>query len=196
MPGDTEDDEGAVAAIAETISKHDVVIVLSASGTTPFALATARAAKAKGAVVIGVANNPGTPLLDISDEPICVATPPEVIAGSTRLGAGTAQKATLNLMSTLMGVDLGHVYLGEMVNVVADNAKLVQRAIGMVSRIADVSEDAAQAAIEQANGAVKPAILVASGVSPETAADLLKQNEGRLGPCLSSLKSNQMTSSN
>lgn len=193
MPGDTEDDENAVGAMAETIFENDVVIVLSASGTTPFALAIARAAKAKGAIVIGIANNPDTPLLELADEPICIATPPEVIAGSTRLGAGTAQKATLNLMSTLMGVELGHVYQGEMVNVIADNAKLERRAIGMVSRITGVSNDAARAAIAQTKGAVKPAILVASGCPPEMATALLEQHSGHLAPCLSSLTSNQKT---
>lgn len=191
MPGDTEDDEEAVEAIAEAISESDVVIVLTASGTTPFALAVARAAKVRGAVVIGIANNPNTPLLELADEPICIATPSEVIAGSTRLGAGTAQKATLNLMSTLMGIELGHVYQGEMVNVVADNAKLVRRAVGIVSRIACVSEENARTAIEQTNGAVKPAILVASGLSLERAMTLLEQSKGNLVPCLSSLKSNQ-----
>lgn len=194
MPGDTEDDENTVEAMAETISENDVAIVLTASGTTPFALAIAKAAKAKGAVVIGIANNPGTPLLGLADEPICIATPSEVIAGSTRLGAGTAQKATLNLMSTLMGVDLGHVYQGEMVNVIADNAKLVRRAIGIVSRIAGVSEENALVAIAQTQGAIKPAILVASGALPDQAAALLTQYKGHLGPCLSSLKSNQTTS--
>ncbi|MCL4133636.1 UNVERIFIED_CONTAM: hypothetical protein GTU68_007311 [Idotea baltica] len=196
MPGDTEDDVKAVEAMAETISRKDVVIVLTASGTTPFALAIAQAAKAKGAIIIGIANNPDTPLLELADEPIYIATPPEVIAGSTRLGAGTAQKATLNLMSTLMGVELGHVYQGEMVNVVADNAKLVQRAVGMVSRIACVSDDAARTAITQTKGLVKPAILVASGVTSEKAMILLEANKGHLGPCLLSLKANQTNLSN
>lgn len=193
MPGNTEDDEEAVAEIAKKFSENDVVIVLTASGTTPFALAVARAAQRKRAFVIGLANNPNTPLLDIADQPICIATGPEVIAGSTRLGAGTAQKATLNLMSTLMGIELGHVHKGEMVNVIADNAKLEKRAAGMVSRIAGVSDDAARAALARTNGAVKPAILVASGCPPKMAGALLEQHRGHLAPCLSSLKSNQTT---
>ena len=195
MPGDTEDDDEAVALISETISAGDVVIVLTASGSTPFALAVARAAQRKSAVVIGIANNPGTPLLKIADEPICIATPPEVIAGSTRLGAGTAQKVALNLMSTLMGVELGHVYRGEMVNVIADNAKLVRRATNMVSRIADVSEERAGDAITQTNGQVKPAILVAAGCSLKEANTLLEQNSGQLGPCFLSLESNRTNTS-
>lgn len=195
MPGDAEDDEEAVELISDTISEDDVVIVLTASGSTPFALAVARAAQRKSAVVIGIANNPDTPLLNIADEPICIATPPEVIAGSTRLGAGTAQKAALNLLSSLMGVELGHVYRGEMVNFIADNAKLVQRATNMVSRIAGVSAELAEDAITKAGGRVKPAILVAAGCSLEEANTLLEQSSGQLGPCFSSLKSNRTNTS-
>ncbi|MEP2530402.1 N-acetylmuramic acid 6-phosphate etherase [Shimia sp.] len=196
MPGDTEDDETAVAQIAEKMRAGDIVIVLTASGTTPYALEVSRIAQRKGATVIGIANNSGTPLLDLADEPVCIQTAPEVIAGSTRLGAGTAQKAALNLMSSLMGIELGHVYRGEMVNVIADNAKLVRRSLGMVARIAGVSEDAAEAAIAQADGRVKPAILVATGCQLEQALSLLEQHSGQLGPCLASLTSNQTNGSN
>ena len=194
MPGDTEDDSASVAQLAETILAGDVVIVLTASGTTPFALEIARAAQEKGASVIGIANNPDTPLLAMADEAVCIATPPEVVAGSTRLGAGTAQKAALNVMSTLMGVALGHVYRGEMVNVIADNAKLVQRSVAMVSRIAGVCSNAAQTAINQTDGRVKPAILVASGCTPADASTLLAQNDGQLGPCLATLSTLKNTS--
>lgn len=196
MPGNTEDDETSARQFARKISNGDVVVVLTASGTTPYALEIARAAKRKGAFVIGIANNPGTPLLDLADGPICIATPPEVVAGSTRLGAGTAQKAALNLMSTFMGIELGHVYQGEMVNVVADNAKLVRRSIAIVSRIAGVSEEKAETAIAQTNGQVKPAVLVASGCPPAQAGTLLEYYSGQLGPCLSSLSSNQTNMSN
>ena len=195
MPGDTED-ATSVEVIAKAISAGDAVIVLTASGTTPFALAVAHSAQQNGALVIGIANNPRTPLLDIADEPICIATPPEVVAGSTRLGAGTAQKAALNLMSTLMGIELGHVFRGEMVNVVADNAKLVRRAIGIVHRVAGVSAEEGEAAIAQTDGCVKQAILVAAGCSPEDTPALLSQNNGQLGPCLSTLSTNQTNTSN
>ena len=195
MPGDTEDDEASVARIAAEMARGDVVIVLTASGSTPYALAVARAAQHNSAAVIGIANNADTPLLELADEPICLATPPEVVAGSTRLAAGTAQKAALNLMSTLMGIELGHVYRGEMVNVIADNAKLVRRATGMVSRIAGVSAGAAEAAIATTQGRVKPAILVAAGCTPEGAVSMLEQYNGHLGPCLSSLTSHQSNTS-
>lgn len=183
MPGDTEDDVDAVAGIP--ISAHDAVITLSASGSTPYALAAARRANQAGATLIGIANNVGTPLLECADVAICLTTPPEVIAGSTRLGAGTAQKAALNAMSTLMGIRLGHVYQGMMVNLTADNAKLRTRAIGIVSEIANVSEDDAQKAIDAADGQVKTAILVASGHAVGEARSLLEAHQGQLGPCLS-----------
>ena len=191
MPGDTEDDVDAAQAVGRGVKQGDVLIVLSASGTTPYALAVAECAKANGGTVIALANNPKTPLLDIADVPICLETPPEVIAGSTRLGAGTAQKAALNLMSSMMGVKLGHVYQGMMVNVVADNAKLIARATGIVSRVADVSMPEAEAALQKSKGNPKLAILVAKGVTVEAAGDILDAHGGHLGPCLQSLKPKQ-----
>jgi N-acetylmuramic acid 6-phosphate etherase len=190
MPGETEDDAEAAENAARDIVQGDAVIVVSASGTTPYALAVAKCAKARGGTVIAIANNPATPLLDIADVSICLETPPEVIAGSTRLGAGTAQKAAMNLMSSLMGVKLGHVYQGMMVNVVADNAKLIKRAAGIVSHAAGVSIQAAEAALNSAGGNPKTAILIANGCTPAVAADLLVAHGGHLGPCLKSLTLN------
>ena len=193
MPGDTEDDAEAAMAAMSDVHVGDVVIVLSASGTTPYAIGIANAARTKDAKVIAIANNPGSALLALADVSICLATPPEVIAGSTRLGAGTAQKATLNLMSSQMGIALGHVYQGRMVNVVADNAKLVARAVSIISNISGVSTDKAKVALDRAGGNTKSAILVAAGCEPEVAGRLLDENNGHLGPCLSHLKSNQDT---
>lgn len=187
MPGDTEDDAAAASALGQTVAAGDVVIALSASGTTPFAVTLAEHAKARGATVIAIANNAETSLLLAADVAICLQTPPEVIAGSTRLGAATAQKATLNMMSSLMGVGLGHVYQGLMVNVVADNAKLVKRAANIVARIAQVSVPEAEAALARTDGHTKRAILVAAGGDPDTAQALLAAHHGHLGPCLQAL---------
>jgi len=191
MPGDTEDDAAAADAVGRSIVQGDVVIVLSASGSTPYALAVAKVAKAKDCFVIGLANNRGSALLELADIAICLETPPEVIAGSTRLAAGTAQKAALNLMSSQLGIELGHVYQGKMVNVVADNSKLIGRAVGIVAGISDVSASTAKSALEQAGGDTKVAILVASGCSVAGAKDLLNQSNGQLGRCFQLLKSNQ-----
>ena len=191
MPGDVEDDVTAAIDVVARVNAGDTVIVLSASGTTPYALAVAEGVKAKSASVIGLANNPDTALLKLADVAIYLATPPEVIAGSTRLGAGTAQKAALNIMSTLMGIKLGHVYRGMMVNVVADNAKLVERAASIVSHIADVSRGNAKAAIRTANANTKAAILIAKGCTALQATDALAAHDGHLDACFKSLNFNQ-----
>src|SRR5690606_12947109 len=112
------------------------------------------AARAAGARTIGLSNNRGAPLFERVDVAICLPTPPEVIAGSTRMGAGTAQKIALNMLSTMMAVQLGHVHDGYMVNLIADNMKLLKRAKQIVMSIAGVDDSAATAALEQADGAV------------------------------------------
>jgi N-acetylmuramic acid 6-phosphate etherase len=115
---------------------------------------------------------------------VCLETPPEIIAGSTRMGAGTAQKAALNMISTLAGIRLGEVHDGHMVGLVADNAKLRQRSEGMVADIAGVSMQDAAAALSEAQGAVKPAVLIARGATPEVAAALLTKHNGILRAAL------------
>ena len=187
MPGDTEDDTASIAAALTGLSGRDAIIAVSASGTTPYTLEAVRLAKAAGATVIGIANNAGSPLLLGSDHPILLATPPEVLSGSTRMGAGTAQKIALNMLSTLMAVELGHVHDGMMVNLRADNIKLRARAAGMVSRIASVDAGAAMAALDATEGRVKPAILVARGQSPEAADTILRDTEGHLRAALARL---------
>ena len=102
--------------------------------------------------------------------PILLATPPEIIAGSTRMGAGTAQKIALNMLSTLAAIHLGHVHDGYMVNLHADNIKLRGRAARIVAAIAGCDEKAALAALEKTGGAVKPAILLAAGAADVTTA--------------------------
>jgi len=188
MSGDVEDDTQAAQDVVGNVASGDTVIVLSASGTTPHTVAVAQGVKAKGASVIGLANNPNTALLDLADVAICLATPPEMIAGSTRLGAATAQKAALNIMSTLMGIDLGHVHRGMMVNVVADNAKLVERAAAIVSRIAGVSVGDAKVAIRDASGNTKAAALIAMGCTFSQAKDALASHDGHLDRCFKSLE--------
>lgn len=169
MPGDTEDDADAAARAAEAVRAGDTVIAVTASGRTPYPVTVARIAKAKGARVVAIANNAGAAIFDHADVAICLPTPPELVAGSTRMGAGTAQKAALNMMSTLMAIRLGAVHDGMMVGLVADNDKLRARATAMVARIAGVGEDAARASLDAAGGAVRPAVLVARGLTPAAA---------------------------
>lgn len=166
------------------VDELDVVFCLSASGSTPYTLAVAQAARAVGAKVIGIANTVDAELFKHSDLVIYLATGPEVVAGSTRLGAATAQKVALNMISVLVGVQLGAVHDGQMVNLVADNIKLVDRAARIVSRIAGCEDGGARDALRATNGAVKPAILVARGYSADAAAKALVASGGSLAPYL------------
>lgn len=184
MPGDTEDDEAGGAARGAAFGTGDLVIAVSASGSTPYPLGLARAARARGARVVAVANNPGAPIFALAEVAVCLATPPEVIAGSTRLGAGTAQKVALNLMSTLMGIRLGAVHDGMMVGLRADNAKLRDRARAMVAAIAGAAEAEAGAALAAADGDVRRAVLIARGARAEVAAALLAEAQGILRAAL------------
>jgi N-acetylmuramic acid 6-phosphate etherase len=175
LPAAPEDDEARAARdVAGTrLGKGDCLIALSASGTTPYAVAAVKAAKAAGAATIGIANNDGAPLLTLADFAVLLPTPPELIAGSTRMGAATAQKIALNMMSTLAAIRLGHVHDGYMVNLKADNRKLKDRAARIVAAISGVGEAEAAAHLEASGGAVKPAVLLAAGAGDLDAAEVL-----------------------
>lgn len=188
MPGHTEDDTAEAARAGEAIARGDLLIVVTASGSTPYALELARVARARGASVIAMANNPGTPILEGADVAVCLATPPELVAGSTRMGAGTAQKAALNLMSTLMAMRIGAVHDGMMVDLVADNAKLRARAARIIARIADVAEPAAMAALDRTGGRVKPAILMALGAPAERVERILDEAHGNLRAAIARIR--------
>lgn len=185
MPGGTEDDTAGLDAALADLTPRDTVLAVSASGTTPFTLAAARIARAAGATVIAIANNPGAALLAVADHPVCLATPPEPLSGSTRMGAGTAQKIALNILSTLMAIELGHVHDGMMVNLRADNIKLRARALTIVGRIAGVDDAAAAAALDTARGDVKTAIVIAArGVAADRASEILRETQGHLRAAL------------
>ena len=161
--GEMEDSVEAALADADIVEAGDCVICLAASGTTTYPVTIMNMAKERGATTIGISNNPGTALLEGSDIPVYLPTPPEVIAGSTRLGAGTAQKIALNMMSSLMGVLLGHVMDGLMVNLIANNSKLLRRAETIVMTIGGCSRETAAANLRASGGEVKKAILLSAG---------------------------------
>lgn len=186
MTGSVEDDPALALAdfAAARISKGDVVLCVSASGSTPYTMEIARAARAVGATVVGFANVAQSPLAKAADIAVLLDTGPEVVAGSTRLGAGTAQKVALNMLSVLVGIKLGHVHDGYMVNVIADNAKLADRAARIVAAIAGVDRDLAADALSRTGGAVKPAVLVAKGADPVAALAALDASGGLLSPAL------------
>jgi N-acetylmuramic acid 6-phosphate etherase len=181
VEGAEDDAVDAVKQIdAARLSQNDVVIAVSASGTTPFTEAALREAGAHRAVTIGVANNPGTALLASAKYPVLVETGRELIAGSTRMKAGTAQKVVLNLISTGIMLGLGSVYRGMMVNMQPTNAKLKRRAETMVGRIAGCNETQAARALDQAVGDIKTAALLVLGYDQAEAESILASHKGNL----------------
>src|SRR3954462_435848 len=177
-----EDDEakGAEAIAQAEVGPNDVVIAVAASGTTPFTVGALRCAGTKGAVCIAVANNRGAPLFALARHKILIETGNEVLAGSTRMQAGTAQKIVLNLFSTAVMVKLGRVYRGLMVSMRATNAKLLRRAQVIVSQIVGCDENAAAQFVERADGDVKIAVLLALGWEQNDAIEALLRHEGSL----------------
>lgn len=167
--------------------KRDVLIAVAASGTTPFTLACLREAKARGALTIGIANNRGTPILTDADHPVLLDSGAEPIAGSTRMKAGTAQRITLNLLSSLVMILLGRVYEGLMVDLQAVNEKLVRRSEAILMRLTGRSSAEAREALKRADGSVKLAVLILHGCEPGAAAEILDRAGGQLRRALASI---------
>ncbi|TQV83679.1 N-acetylmuramic acid 6-phosphate etherase [Denitrobaculum tricleocarpae] len=180
--GAEDDREEARSAIEPLeLTKQDSVIGISASGSTPYVLAVMEAARAASALTLGMACNADAPLLKLCMHEVLLDSEPEVVAGSTRMNAGTAQKCALNLLSTLVAIRLGHVYDGMMVNLRAENSKLKERATDIVTRASGVDALTAGQYLEETGGAVKPAILMGAGVRSARDADaLLSSVKGNL----------------
>jgi N-acetylmuramic acid 6-phosphate etherase len=181
-------DAGAEAMADANIGSDDVVIGIAASGTTPFTIGALRAASASGAVTIAVANNYGAPLFEVARHCILAETGSEVIAGSTRMKAATAQKIVLNLFSTAVMVKLGRVYRGLMVDMRPRNAKLRRRAEGIVAEILRCPEADAARHLQQANGHVKTAVLLGLGLNVSEATELLQRHGGNLRSAINEFK--------
>jgi len=192
IEGAEDDTDDAVDQIdAARLTPQDVVIAVAASGTTPFTVAALQQAGASGAVTIGIANNPGTVLLTSAKYPVLVETGRELIAGSTRMKAGTAQKIVLNLISTGIMLRLGRVYRGMMVNMAPTNAKLRRRAEAMVAQIAHCDPSQAARALEQAEGDIKTAALLALGLDKAQAEAVLRECDGNLRRVFAELSKDQ-----
>jgi N-acetylmuramic acid 6-phosphate etherase len=177
-------DNGIAEADALALGPADALVAISASGTTPYTVAVCEAARTAGALTIAIANNAPCPLLSAADHAIAVQSGAEPIGGSTRMTAGTAQKVTLNLLSTLTMIRLNRTYGGYMVDVLVTNDKLRQRAVRMVGEIAGVDANAAHAALQTAGDNTKLAILVAKGVALAEAQTLLARHDGNLRQAL------------
>ena len=178
-----EDDTAAGAALVDEhlVTAVDAVVGLTASGRTPYVLAAIEAARSVGALTVGVSCNAGAELSTVAELAIEVVVGPEIVSGSTRLKAGSAQKQVLNMISTVSMVRLGKTYGNLMVDVAATNAKLRVRARRLVEQIAAVDPQTADSALAASGGHVKvAAAMLVHGVDRPTAEQWLADADGRL----------------
>ncbi|MEN3539430.1 N-acetylmuramic acid 6-phosphate etherase [Microbispora sp. ZYX-F-249] len=184
-----EDDAEAGAAVirGKHVGPLDSVVGISASGRAPYVVAAVEQARRLGALTVGLACNTGTPLARAADHAVEVIVGPEVVTGSTRLKAGTAQKLVLNMISTITMIRSGRTYGNFMVDVVASNSKLVDRAARIVSDITGTQVPRAREVLENAGRDVKTAVvMIERGVGADDARALLAAHGNRLGPALHS----------
>ncbi len=176
---DTADASTQVAL--HTIKEQDVVIAVAASGRSPWTCQWLTESSSRGALCIGVASNAGTPLLAAAHYPVFLDTGPEVLAGSTRMAAGTAQKIALNLFSTMLMIRLNRTYGNLMVDMGARNIKLDERRIRLLQGVLpDVSDAVARDCLSQAQGWIKLAALIARGDTPDAGKRRLASHQGSL----------------
>ena len=170
---DTAEDDAAAGEAgirALDLGSGDAVVAVAASGRTPFTLAAAAEARAAGATVIAVVNAGDAPLAELADVAVELVVGDEVLRGSTRLTAGTAQKVALNTLTTAAMAQAGRVHGNLMVDVVAANAKLRDRAVGIVAEIAGCSSSDAAAALAACDGNARAAVLhLVRGLPPDEA---------------------------
>jgi N-acetylmuramic acid 6-phosphate etherase len=161
------------------VSPNDSVVGIAASGGTPYVLGAINEARQRGALTISLACNRPSKLEEAVEIGIAPLVGPEVIAGSTRLKAGTAQKMVLNMISTGVMIRLGKTFGNLMVEVQPTNAKLRERARRIVAQACEINDEAAAQILESSNGEVKTAIVVIlAGVSPDVARERLNANGG------------------
>ena len=186
-----EDDErlGETDLAALSVTELDTVVGLSASGRTPYVVGALRYAKQQGAFTVAVACASKSPIAAIADVDLTALTGAEVVTGSTRMKAGTAQKMILNMLSTGAMIRLGKVYGNLMVDVAATNEKLRERALRIVMEVSGCGREESASALRKADGQAKPAILIAAGkCTKEKAERLLQDANGQLAAALSLLK--------
>lgn len=186
-----EDDAAAgAAAIADLkVGELDSVVGVSASGQAPFVLGALAEAAGRGALTVGLSCNAGAPLSTSAEHAIEVVVGPEVVTGSTRLKAGTAQKLVLNMISTISMIRLGRTYGNKMIEMSAMNSKLAGRAVRMVSDIAGADADTARKALDAADGQAKVAVLmIQHGLDADGARALLESHGERLGDALAQVQ--------
>lgn len=186
-----EDSKDLAAADLDELdlTANDTVVGVSASGRTPYAIGAVEYARAKGALTIGLSCNPDSDLAAAAEHGLEIVTGPELLTGSTRLKAGTAQKLVLNMISTITMIRLGKTYGNLMVDVRASNEKLRARSRRIVSLATGASDSEIEAALAATDGEVKNAILtILGGVDGPTAVTLLNESNGHLRAALAALR--------
>ena len=167
------------------LTARDVVIAMAASGRTPYAVSAIEYGKKVGALTISVTCNNQSPMNQLAEIGIAPIVGPEVITGSTRMKAGSAQKMVLNMFSTGIMVKVGNIYQNLMVNVQPTNEKLIQRATNIIKEAAEIEESQAKEYLEAAQLEVAPAIVMAKAhVDFQKAKQLLADHDGRISEVL------------
>ncbi|WP_318460162.1 N-acetylmuramic acid 6-phosphate etherase [Photobacterium leiognathi] len=170
---------GAQDLIDLNFTEKDVLVGIAASGRTPYVMGAMEYAKSQNAMVACISCNPQSPMAALADVAITPVVGAEVVTGSSRMKAGTAQKLVLNMLTTGAMIRVGKVYGNLMVDVEATNAKLVERQKNIVMQATECSREEAEQALTQCNGHCKTAIvMILAGVDAQTAADLLAKNNG------------------
>jgi N-acetylmuramic acid 6-phosphate etherase len=186
----TEDAEDSSSAGALDLQRakvlpRDVVVGVSASGSTPYVLGAVAFAKKRRIVTVGITSNKKSPLAQAADIPIVVNTGPEAVTGSTRMKAGTAQKMVLNLLSTAVMLRMGRVYDNWMIHVALTNAKLRRRGAEILQDAAGVDASTAEHALRQAEHKLPVAlIMLRAGVNAVVARKALAAAEGNVREAL------------
>jgi N-acetylmuramic acid 6-phosphate etherase len=167
------------------LTRNDVVVGVTASGTTPYVLAVLRYARARGATTVAITSNPKMPVARLAKIVIAAEVGPEVLTGSTRMKAGTAQKMVLNMLSTASMARLGHVYENLMIDVVQTNDKVAKRALRILAEASGKSVSAAEHALRAAGHNMRVAlVMLKKGVGAKVAKERLRAARGNLRAAL------------
>jgi N-acetylmuramic acid 6-phosphate etherase len=162
-------------------TRKDIILGVSASGSTPYVVGAVEYARARGAITAAITCNHNTPLADVSDTAIVVEVGPEVVSGSTRMKAGTAQKMVCNMITTGAMTRLGYVYDNLMVNVHMKNAKLVERGIRVLMHVCNIDRDSAIRTIKSAGKSIPIAVvMLKANVDKMEAVRRLAQSDGNV----------------
>jgi N-acetylmuramic acid 6-phosphate etherase len=180
--------DGAQAMVDNHIGEHDVVVGITAGGTTPYVHGAIESAQQRGAKTVFIACVPASQVASIADIDIRLPVGPEIVSGSTRLKSGTVTKMALNILSTGSMVKLGKVYGNRMVDVAVTNTKLLDRALQMIQDLTQLERDAASELLEASGRSVKVALLMHWTKTDRSKAEaILAQNQGQLRSAVDSL---------